>query len=72
MFPRTKGGGRGDKRGDLYRVGAGDSSAYTTTDTNTSFATSSITKLTIAEIWGQQLVEPSNKFDFFSCKIHWL
>ena len=52
LFPNTGGGGRGDKRGDLYWVGAGDSSAYTTTDTNISFETLSITKLTIAEIWG--------------------
>ena len=35
-----------------HRVGAGESSASTPTDTNTSFATPSTTKWTIAEIWG--------------------
>ena len=45
LFPSTRGGGR---------VGVGESSASTTIDTNTSFATPSTTKLTIAETWGSK------------------
>ena len=46
-----RGGGRGDESRKLHRVGAGESSASTTTDTNTSFATPSTTERAIAEAW---------------------
>ena len=46
-------GGGGESR-ELFGVGAGESSASTTTDTNTSFATPSATKRTIAEIWASK------------------
>ena len=39
-----RGGGRGSEGRELHRIGAGESSASTTTDTNTGFATPSITK----------------------------
>ena len=53
----TKDGGRGDESRDLHRVGAGESSASTTTDTNASFATPSTIILTIAEIiWSSATV----------------
>ena len=42
------------KAESFIRVGAGESSASTTTDTNTSFVTLSTTKRTIAEIWGSK------------------
>ena len=54
LFPSTSGWGRGDKSRELHRVGASESSASTTTDTNTSFATPSTTKRTIGEIWGSK------------------
>ena len=54
LFPSTRGGEGGVESRELHRVGAGESSAYTTTDTNTSFATPSTIKRTIAEIWGSQ------------------
>ena len=41
--------GRGGESRELYRVGAGESSASTTIDITTSFATSPSTKRTIAE-----------------------
>ena len=47
LFHRRKGETR-----ELHRVGAGEPSASTTTDTNTSFATPSTTKRTIPERWG--------------------
>ena len=50
LFPSTRGGGRGDESRELQKLGAGESSASITTDTNTSFATLSTTKRTIAEI----------------------
>ena len=53
LFPSARGGGREGEGRKLPRVGAGESSASTTTDTNTSFATSSTTKRTIAEIFGK-------------------
>ena len=55
-----RGGGRGGESRELRRVGAGESSASTTTDTNTSFATPSTTK---PQKYGDQtLVETSSKF----------
>ena len=51
LFPSTRGGERGGER-RLYKIDAGESSASTATDTNTSFAAPSATKRTIAEIWG--------------------
>ena len=54
LSPSTSDGGRGDKSRELHRVGAGESSASTTTDTNTSSAAPSITNRTIAEIWGSK------------------
>ena len=50
LFPSTRGGGRELESRQLNRAGAGESSASITTDTNTSFATSSTTKRTNAEI----------------------
>ena len=44
LFPSTRGGWMGGERRELHRVGAFESSTSTTTDTNTSFATQSITK----------------------------
>ena len=52
LFPSTKGRWRRDESRELHRIGAGESSASTITDTNTSFATRSTTKRTFAEIWG--------------------
>ena len=49
-----RGEGRGGESRELHRVGAGESSGFTTTDTNTSFATPSITKRKVAEIWGSK------------------
>ena len=54
LFSSTRGGGRVVENRELHRVGAGESSASTTTDTNVSFATPFITKRTIAEIWGSK------------------
>ena len=66
LFPNTRGGGRGYESKELLRVGAGESSAPTTTDTNTSFATSSTTKQTVAEIWGLKTCGKSHsRFLFF-------
>ena len=50
LFASTGGGGRGDESGELHRLGAGESSAATETDTNTSFATLFTIKRTIPEI----------------------
>ena len=49
-----RGEGRGGESRELHRVSAGESSGFTTTDTNTSFATPSITKRKVAEIWGSK------------------
>ena len=48
-----RGEGRGGESRELHRV-AGESSGFTTTDTNTSFATPSITKRKVTEIWGSK------------------
>ena len=50
LLPSTRGGGAGGERGELHRVGTGESSASTTTCTNTSFATLSTTKRTIEKM----------------------
>ena len=52
LFPSARGGGKGSEGREQHRVGAGESSASTITDTNTSFATLSTTKQVIAETWG--------------------
>ena len=49
LFPSTTGGGRG---GESRELSVGESSASTTTDTNTGFATPSTTKRIITEICG--------------------
>ena len=54
LFPSTRGGEGEVESRERHRVGVGESSAYTVTDTNTSFATSATTKRAIAEIWGSQ------------------
>ena len=70
LFPSTRGGRRGGESRELYKAGAGESSASVTTDTNTSFATPSTTKRTIAEIWDEKLAEiPSNFPIFFHVKL---
>ena len=50
---------------ELHRIDAGESSASTTTDTNTSFARLSTAKWTIAEMWDGKLVQTSSKFTIF-------
>ena len=50
LFPSARGGERGGESREFHRVGAVESSGSTTTNKNTSFATSSTTKRTIAEI----------------------
>ena len=52
LFPRTESGRRRGERRDIHKFGASESSASTTSDTNTNFATPSTTKRTSAEIWG--------------------
>ena len=70
LLPSIRGGGRGEERRELYRVGAGESPASTTTDTNTSFPTPSTTKQTVAEIWGLKSCRNSHSVCyFFPCKI---
>ena len=44
--------GKGGESREPHRVVAGESTTSTANDTNTSFATPSTTKWTIAEIWG--------------------
>ena len=58
-FPSTRGESR-----ELHRVGAGESSGSTITNTNTSFTTTSTIKRTIAEIWDEKLVETPNSIFF--------
>ena len=65
LFPSTRGGGKGDENRELYRVGAVGSFASTATDTNTSFATLSTTKQTVAEIWGLKTSGNSQKIYYF-------
>ena len=50
LFLSTKGRGKGGESRELYRVGASESSTPTTADTNTSFATPSMTEQTMTEI----------------------
>ena len=52
LFSGTRGGGRAGESRDLHRVVVDESSASTTSDISTSFATSSTTKWTVAEMWG--------------------
>ena len=59
LLPITRRGDRGDESRELHRAGAGESSAFTTTDTNTSFATQSATNRTIAEICRLKTCEDS-------------
>ena len=66
LHPRRKGRGKGAESRELHRVGAGEPSASTATDTNTSFATPFATKRIIAEIRDKKLVETQSKFAVFS------
>ena len=52
LFPNIRRGRRRGERSELFRAGAGESSASATDTNNTSFATGSITKRTIERIWG--------------------
>ena len=54
LFSSTRGGGRGAESRELHRVGADESSASTTTDTNISSATPFTAKRTIVEIWASK------------------
>ena len=54
LFPSARGGERGGESREFHRVGAVESSASTITNKNTSFAPSSTTKWTIAEILGSK------------------
>ena len=54
LFPRIRGRGRRSESSELLRVGAGESFPSTMDTNNTSFATRSTTKRTIAEIWGSK------------------
>ena len=51
LFPSIKGRGRRAENSELLRAGAGESSASATDTNNTSSATRSTTKRTIAEIY---------------------
>ena len=69
LFPGRKGGRRGGEIRELHGVGAEESSASTTTDTNTSFTTPSTTKRTIAEILEiKKLWRLPVNLLFFPCK----
>ena len=69
LFSSTRGGGKGGESRDLHRVGADESSASTTTDTNTSFALHFTTKRRLLKYWDQKLVEtPSKSAIFFHVK----
>ena len=65
LFPSKRGGGMGGKSRGPHGDGTGESSASTTNDTSTSFATLSTTKLTIAEIWGSNLWRLPVNLPFF-------
>ena len=73
LFLSTTGTGRGGENRELHRVGAGESSASTATDPNTSFAIPSIVEGKIEEKVDQKLVETpgylhaSSKFAIFPC-----
>ena len=54
LIPSTRREGRRGQSREINRVGAGESSASISTDTNTSFATLSTTKRTFAETWGSE------------------
>ena len=51
LFPSTRRDRKGGEIRELQKVGTGESSTSTTTDTNTSFATPSTTKWTNPETW---------------------
>ena len=61
LFPSTRGGERRDESRELHRVGTGESSASTTTDTNTSFATPFTTTKRLQKYEDQKLVEIPSK-----------
>ena len=65
LSPSTSDGGREDESREFHRLGAGESSASTTTDTNTSSATPSTTNWTIAEIWGSKTCGDSQYICYF-------
>ena len=54
LFPNIRRRRRIGERSELFRAGAGESSASATETNNTSFATGSITKRTIEKIWGSK------------------
>ena len=68
LFASIRGGGRGGESRELHKVVVGESSASTTTDTNTSFAIPFTTKRTITEIWGSKTYGDSINLLFFPCK----
>ena len=70
VFPSTTGGGRGGENRGFHRVGEGESSASTRTDSYNSFVTPFTTKRTITEIWGlKTYVEiPSKSATFLHVK----
>ena len=62
----------GGESRELHRVGAGESSASTATDRNSSFLTLSTTKQRVAEIWGSKTYEDSQSICYFlPCKTQW-
>ena len=55
LFPSIRGRGKRGESSELFRVGAGESSASANdTNNSTGFATWSTTKRTIEEIWGSK------------------
>ena len=70
LFPSTRGGGERVESREPHRVGAGESSASTTTDINTNFTIRSSTKRAIGEIYGSKACGDSQQICyFFPCKI---
>ena len=68
LFPSTRGGERGGESREFHRVGTGESSPSTTTNTNSSFATCLPQIGHLQKYVDQKLVETSSKFSFFPCK----
>ena len=63
---------KGERKGELYRVAAGESSASRATYKNTSFATPSSTKRTVAKIWVSKTCGESQYiYYFFPCRAQW-
>ena len=68
MFPSTRGGERGGESREFHRVGTGESSPSTTTNTNSSFATCLPQIGHLQKYVDQKLVETSVNFLFFRVK----